>query len=209
MIEAAYAKNGSLIHLKDGKYLASSFDPQKEAEAWWRSSQRLTKYARTLFVLGLGSGFHIEVARREMPDTKIVVIEIDQQLIDLFKANSNELKNTEIICEADWRKLFQHSSISGGVQDKYAVLLHPPSLSVEKEYFANAYKFLLARSVEGLFALLKTRPDLLSELDEAKLADLARTGDAVTIRTLTSSMKTTAYLNENRRIWKVLEDLIA
>lgn len=207
MIEKAQAKNGSLIYLKDGKYLASSFDPQKEAEAWWKSSQRLTKHARTVFVLGLGAGYHIEVLSRELPQVKILVIEPDQELVEIYRAtNSNELA---IICEQDWRSLFQHSSINSGAQDKYAVLLHPPSLSAEKDFFGNAYKFLLARNVEGLFALLKARPDLLAELDEAKLADLARTGDAVSIRTLTNSMKATAYLNENRRIWKVLESLIA
>ncbi len=207
MIETAQAKNGSLIHLKDGKYLASSFDPQKEAEAWYKNSNQRTKYARTVFVLGLGSGYHIRVLTRELPQTKIVVIEPDHELVKSYQAaNSEELV---IVCEQDWRRLFQHSSVSSGVQDKYAALLHPPSLSVEKDYFSNTYKFLLARSVEGLFALLKTRPDLLSELDEVKLADLARSSEAVTIRTLTNAMKSTTYLNENRRIWKVLEDLLA
>ena len=207
MIESATAKNGSLIYLKDGKYLASSFDPQKEAEGWFRNCQRLTKYARTVFVLGLGSGYHIAVLKRELPEAKIVVIESDQELVAAFQsANSVEC---EIICEADWRRLFQHSSVSGGVQNTYAVLLHPPSYNVEKEYFGNAYKFLLARSVEGLFALLKNRPEMLSELDEAKLADLARSTEPVTIRTITKAMKATPYANDTRRLWKVLEELIA
>lgn len=206
MIETAQAKNGSLIHLKDGKYLASSFDPQKEAEAWWVNCLRLTKHARTLFVLGLGSGYHIEVAKREVPNAKIVVIEPDQELIKLYQAtNSSE---SEILCEQDWRRLLQHSSVSNGVQNKYAVLLHPPSLSVEKEYFENAQKFLLARSVEGLFALLKTRPDLLSQLDETKFEDLARSAESVSIRTIMKLMKAKAYADQDRRIWKVLEALL-
>lgn len=207
MIESALAKNGSLIYLKDGKYLASSFDPQKEAEAWYNNCKSRVKYAQTLFVLGLGAGYHIQVLSRELPQAKIVVVEPDQKLVDIYQS-TNSVK-LEIVCEQEWRRLFQYSSVSSGTQDKYAVLLHPPSLNVEKEFFSQAYKYLLARSVEGLFALLKSRPDLLSELDEVKLADLARSGDAVTIRTLSKVMKTTTYLNENRRLWKVLEELIA
>lgn len=207
MIESALAKNGSLIHLKDGKFLASSFDPQKEAEAWWLTCKPRAKCARAVFILGLGSGYHIEVVKRELPEAKIVVIEPDQELVNVYQStNSTEL---EINCEADWRKLFNYSSVSSGVQKTYAVLLHPPSYNVEKEYFGNAYKFLLARSVDGLFALFKSRPDLLSELDEAKLTDLARSTDPVSIRTITKAMKATAYADENRRIWKVLEELIA
>lgn len=207
MIEVNEAKNGSLVFLKNGKYLASSFDPQKEAEAWWKNCERLTKNARTIFVLGLGCGYHIDVIKRENPSAKVIVIECDQDLVDLY--NSKTSKPLEIVIESDWRKLLTNSQVAAGVQDRFAALIHPPSLNVEKDYFANAHKFLLARSVEGLFALLKQRPDLLAELDEAKLADLARSSAPVSIRTLTTLMKSTTYVNENRRLWKVLEELIA
>ena len=207
MIETATAKNGSLIYLKDGKYLASSFDPQKEAEAWWKTCSQRAKYARTVFVLGLGAGYHIQVLKRELAQTKIVVIEPDQELVTIYQStNSEEL---EILCEQDWRRLFNYSPVSSGVQSTYAVLLHPPSYGVETEYFGNAYKFLLGRSMDGLFALLKNRPDLLAELDEAKLADLARSPDPVSIRTITKAMKAKAYADQDRRIWKVLEELLA
>jgi hypothetical protein len=209
MIESAHAKNGSLIYLKDGKFLASSFDPQKEAETWWKNCQKQTKYARTLFVFGLGCGYHIEVLLRQIPETKIIVVEPDQELVSLFQSNPLKSDRFEIVCEQDWRRLFQHSSVGSAVQDKYAVLLHPASFGLESDFFGNAYKFLLARSVEGLFALLKHRPDILSEMDEAKLSDLARSGTPVTIHTLTKTMKSTSFLNDNRRLWKVLEELIA
>lgn len=208
MIESAQAKNGSLIYLKDGKYLASSFDPQKEAEAWWKTCERQAKHARTVFILGLACGYHIEVVQRELPQAKVVVIESDAELIAAYRKDHAET-NFEILHEQEWRRFFQHSSVSGGVQGTYAVLLHTTSYNLNKEFFGNAHKFLLARSVEGLFGLLKNRPDLLSELDETKLADLARSGEPVTIRTIAKTMKTTSYLNENRRLWKVLEELIA
>lgn len=208
MIEVVQAKNGSPVLVKNGKYLASSFDPQKEAETWWSTCHRLAKKCEQVFILGLGSGYHVEVALRELPHASITVIECDANVV-AKNANKFRQGNLKIIHESDWRKLYQNPSIADKVQSSYAVLSHPPSLSVECDFFGNAYKFLLARNVEGLFALLKLRPELLAELDESKLELLARSGDPVSIKTLVKLMKNSTYANPNRRLWKVLEELVA
>lgn len=208
MIEVVQAKNGSAVHVKNGKYLASSFDPQKEAETWWTHCQRLVKHSQTAFVLGLGSGYHVAILSRQISQQTVVVIECDQQLIDL---NAKQFANTnvQVVHVADWRKLYQNEIVQKAVVQNYSVLLHSPSLNAEQEFFANAHKFLLARNVEGLFALLRSRPELLEEIDEIKLADLARSTEPVTIKTLTRLMKPGSYTNPNRRLWKVLEELVS
>lgn len=208
MIEVVQAKNGSPVLIKNGKYLASSFDPQKEAETWWSHCHRLVKHAEGIFVLGLGSGYHIEAIKIHRSDLPLTVIECDKEIVDAIQSRvaSNQV---EILWETDWRRVYQAPGVSEKVRNNYAVLMHPGSYAVEPEYFSNAHKFLLARSVEGLFALLKNRPELFAELDPAKLADLARSGEPVTIKTLSQLMKPTTFADPNRRLWKVLEELVA
>lgn len=208
MIEVVQAKDGRTVFVKNGKFLASSFNPIKESETWWANCEGLTKNAKTIFILGLGCGYHVEVAKKAQPNVKIVVIECDHELIQLWR-HHNPNSDLEIVYESDWRKLFSNSHVNSGIQDRYSVLSHPASLNVEKDYFSNIHRFLLARNVEGLFALLKARPELISDFDDAKLADLARSSDPVSIKTLSKIMKPTTYASENRRLWKVLEELIA
>ena len=85
MFERLVAQSGHTILRRRGKYLASPYDPVKEAESFLRPYQFYCKNKETIIVLGLGCGYHVLKLMQDFPHKKILVFEPDQALVQEFK----------------------------------------------------------------------------------------------------------------------------
>ena len=59
MLEEAQARNSERIAKLNGRILCSSIDPSREARKWVDLHSEISEDCETIFVLGLGCGYHI------------------------------------------------------------------------------------------------------------------------------------------------------
>lgn len=211
---------GHGILKKNGRLLASMMDPVREGMMWADRICANIGKDESIIVLGLGAGYHVLELRRRLPETPILVIEPDAEVEraaqDLVLQNdTNVVENAKVatrpfslVVESDWTKLTGHGVLGDFLGSPYRIAIHPPSRQCEPEYFANVEKLLLARDKTSFLLHLRSRPDLFSLLNEEILASLRDQGEAVSIKTLQKLFSDKAHSSRERRIWKVLEELI-
>ena len=84
------AKNGSRIPVfLSGKTMESRYNPQRDAENLYNS---INKEARFFLVFGIGSGLFIELLSKNLPDAKIIGLELNREDIE-FLSQSDTVKN--------------------------------------------------------------------------------------------------------------------
>ena len=87
MIKHDTSKNNSPIFTWEDRYLCSRVDPQKEAQEWLTSRSEQINSSKYIVVLGLGCGYHILQLINNFPTKKILVIETEKTIINVFKRN--------------------------------------------------------------------------------------------------------------------------
>jgi hypothetical protein len=88
-LELFQLANGMIVPSKEGRLYCSRRDPVKESEKWYQDNERAIQSARQILVLGLGAGFHL---LHFSPEQEIYVLELDQELIDLFLSRELPIK---------------------------------------------------------------------------------------------------------------------
>ncbi len=84
-------ENGMRLPTLDGRFFCSRRDPKREAQSWLQSQRRLISENKTLVVLGLGAGFHIEALQAAVTNP-IHVIELRPELIGHWQIHNSESK---------------------------------------------------------------------------------------------------------------------
>ena len=209
MIHSETSRSGHVILKKDGRLLASSFDPLREAQVWARQAARSPGFeqAETLIVLGLGCGYHVATLAAH-PKAIVVVepnIEIAKATLEIFSFENN----VKVLVEPLARQLLSHREIARALKTPTAVLQHQPSLSCDPAFYESAQAIFLSRDMASFLMHLRGRPELYASLDETVLQKLAATSDPVTIHTLRQLFRREGKMNHERRIWKALEELLA
>ena len=76
-------KNEQLVAFENSKALADFMNPEMEARRWV-DSLKLDSICESICVIGLGSGFHIELLTKKFPDHKIYVVDSRPALLGFF-----------------------------------------------------------------------------------------------------------------------------
>ncbi|MCB0391174.1 MAG: motility associated factor glycosyltransferase family protein [Bdellovibrionales bacterium] len=160
MIKHDTSKNNSPIFTWEDRYLCSRVDPQKEAQEWLTSRSEQINSSKYIVVLGLGCGYHILQLINNFPTKKILVIETEKTIINVFKRNFPiESSAVELLHIDDEESLISNPAIQNTLKNFYVVLLHGPSINIfpKLKLFKN---WLIGRNYESLQWILKTRNQL-------------------------------------------------
>ena len=209
------SRNGHEVLYVDGKATASTIDPLKEATAWVGSTYSLASVGNdeTLVVIGAGSGYHIE-ALRECTNKKIVVIDTCSASIEFVKrrlAQQTQIKYIELKRGTTFSEFYQRNDVVEWVFEPFVLLRHRSSI-VRNSDLSKVEECLVGRSIEAFRAQIEARPAIASALNSGRLKKMAEaklvTKGLVSVRDLTSVWEVSAEPSNERRILRVLEELV-
>lgn len=207
-LEKDVARSGHEVLKKNGRWLASSVDPLREAQQWARQvlKQTGTESPETAIILGLGCGYHVAELAARKPRGSVIVIDCDREIHEKALDFVPSLKSEKIVIEKDWLKLVDSPLVRDAVGGPYRILKHAPSCALEPEFFTHVERLLLGRDKLAFLVLLKARPEILALFDSDLLGEIR--DEAVSIKTLQKIFSARSGANRERRLWKVLEELV-
>jgi len=206
LITIENSRTGLPVLKKDDRFLASSIDPLREAQAWAAKVLTGIDPQESLIVLGLGSGYHVSLLKELSPRSEVIVIENDPEVIAQVLSILPQLHDLAIIRVPDWTKLNENRTFCDAVGGLYRVAPHGPSCQIEKSYYKAVTALLLGRDKLSFLHLVKARPELLGLLNPTSLVEFQ--DDNISIKTLQKLFSPAALTSRERRIWRVLEELI-
>lgn len=203
MIEILEAKSGERVVKLDGRLLASRIDPRAEAQTWLKSRMAFVNKVKTIFVLGLGSGHHIQEIRSHT-DARIVVIEKSQELIETVQPWLLGCVDVVIEHIRESRDLRFCNSVRDAIKQSFIVLKHPPSLAVAQSFYDGCFTQLLGRDWGHLTWQwnLKDLPALESQ------PRVEPKGELLTIYDLAQTELVTNSSERERLLLKALRELV-
>jgi hypothetical protein len=216
MIQTETSRSGHFILKRDGRFLASSFDPVREGHVWAAHAVGTAEAlgCHTFLVLGLGCGYHVSSLSSAMTDAghvdkKILVIEASAEVAKETLAQITFAPNVTVLVEPLARQLLGHAAICEALSDTHVVLPHHASFACDLEFYSFAQSLLLSRDMTSFLLQLRLHPELYAAFDQTELRRLAASNDPVTIQTLRQLFRKDGKLSHERRMWKALEELIA
>lgn len=94
-LEFIISKSGKKTIKKDGILIHSAYDPAKEAENLVKQIP-LERGSKYIFVLlGLGLGYHLEVLKRDFPNSIFIPVELDDDVLVAFLQEKDEFVITK------------------------------------------------------------------------------------------------------------------
>ena len=210
MISIGTARGGQPVIQKNGRWLASSFDPVREAQAWAKKASLGVKHGESIFILGLGSGYHVaELAK--LRSEPFLVFENDELLTEQALEICPEIRERSIIVDGDWTKLLENDTVRDQINGVYHIAKYGPSCQMSPEYFAQVENLLIGRDPLTFLLQLKARPGIWGILDGEKVRSLgsAQSNDPISIKTLQKLFAENANGSKERQMWRVLEELVA
>jgi hypothetical protein len=186
--------------------LASSVDPTREAATWADQVCKAAGAHDMIIVLGLGCGYHVTELLSRRPRSQVIVIESDQQLCDEAFKISPELYDGVVIVQNDWTKLIESQPFRDAVGGIYHIAIHGPTSQLDADYIQSVDALLRGRDKLSFLLLLKARPELVGILDPEAIAKIGL--EPVTIKTVTQLFGAQAAGTRERRLWRVLEELV-
>lgn len=209
------SRSGHDVLFVDGKATASTIDPLKEAIAWVDST-----YAKgsagadeTLVVIGAGSGYHV-AALRECTQQKIVVIDTCTSSLEFLHSrfpNLQEVRFVAVSSGTTFSEFFRRNDVVEWVFEPFTLLRHRSSM-VRNCDLGKVEECLVGRTVEAFRAQLEARPSVASGLNSSRLKKLAETKlntkGLISVRDLTSVWEVSSEPSSERRLLRVLEELV-
>ncbi len=208
------SRNGHEVLYVDGKATASTIDPIKEANAWVASIAIDSIGAdETIIILGAGSGFHLAAIRSRFAN-RIVVIDTCQISIDFVQSRYPEMQNVRFIAVpagTSFADFFKRSDVIEWAMDPFTILRHRSTM-IRNPSLGKIEECLVGRTVEAFRAQLEARPTIASALNGSRLKKLAEvkllTNGLVSVRDLTSVWEVASEASSERRLLRVLEELV-
>lgn len=206
MITIEKSRSGHLVAKKNDRWLASSIDPIREAKSWAMNALKSLQDAETALVLGLGSGYHVRALAEQRPNLSIVALECDQEIEQHAATQLDSLKNIKCLVISGSENYAGSQELQRILHSQFAILPFAPSCQVNTEWALGVSKFLYARDHVSFLAQVRERPEFAALLDPSAIRRLQE--DAISIKTLHQLFAHTQLLNQERRIWKILEELV-
>jgi hypothetical protein len=206
LISIEQARSGHPVLKKHGRFLGSSFDPHKEAASWADRIVNGLGAHDLVIVLGLGCGYHVAELRSRLGAERVVVIENDAEVVSQVLGIFPELVGTQIIVETDWLNLAANDRFRDALANVFRIAIHGPSCQIEPDFFRSVERLLIGRDKVSFLLQLKARPDIWAVLDPQKIASMP--DEVISIKTLQGIFSASGAASRERRIWRVLEELV-
>lgn len=213
MISVENARGGQPVLKKDGRWLASSFDPVKEGAAWAKQAVQLLSPGDCLFIFGLGSGYHVAELAKVLSRDRYLVIENDPEIARVVFDLLPEIDESRVIVESEWTKLVSIDRFRDLLAGVYRFAKYGPSCQMSPKFYEMTENLLIGRDRLSFLLQLKARPNIWSLLDPEKVAAFGALtgagGELVSIKTLQKLFCEKSNHHRDRQIWRVLEELVA
>ncbi|MES2856059.1 MAG: hypothetical protein V4692_09355 [Bdellovibrionota bacterium] len=207
-IAAELSRSGDPVLRIDGRLLASSIDPVREATTWSKNASAKVKSGATVCIVGAGCGYHLREFKKSNPSVRFVVIERSREVADWGLAQFSDLAAETFLVgenpgESALGTLEEWSERLFAVG---AVLVHGPTAQLHPEWTQTVSRFVLARDRTMFLNQMRARPELLAIVDPAKIETMQ--DRLVSIKTVSELFKLDPSDSQERRVWRVLEELI-
>lgn len=206
MISIEVAKSGHKVLRANGRLLSSVFDPIKEASSWVDGVVRSADARETIVVLGAGSGYHIVELAHRRPGQPILVVDCDDKIVEAARSICKELNSLSIVCEPDITKLTQHGLVADCLGGFFRTFTHGASAQIYPDYYRGVEALFLGRDLKSFLIQLKARPELHALLNSEAITRLEN--ETVSIKTIQKLFTPEADRSMERRMWRVLEELV-
>lgn len=207
------ARSGADVLLVDGLATASLVDPQREGAQWaesFRARLKQTRTSETVVVIGAGSGYHLSALKELMVSMKLqgalVAIDTCAHAIEFAKARNTDFEVLFANSNLGLESFFADEHFASLMRQSTTVLRHRPSLN-RQEALRLVESWILGRTPEAFAAHLKMRPEIAAGLNPARAAKLAE-GSLLSVRDLSKTWDISSELKEDRRLFRVLEELV-
>ncbi len=212
VLEIVNSRKGHPVVVQDGRYLASSIDPVRESEQWLNRIMPELKRSEgrgSIIVLGLGSGYQAKVLSEIMGAHSLLVIEPNAELINAVRSIHPELLNVAI-ASGEVSELIENPAFRDFACSRFTLLKNQISTQIHSVYFTSVQGLLNGRERLGFLMQLKMRPELHAIL-EANLIEPVLASDQVelvSVKTLQKIFSSQSHVTRERRMWKLLEELV-
>jgi hypothetical protein len=208
------ARNGQPIFKIDGRSIVSGFDPMKEARGWAENALKEIGDRETVIILGAGCGYHIVALRELRPALNILTIEASEEVASFARerlsanAEVDPRMYGEILVASRPIELTESLLLRDFMSCRYAVVTHAGLASIRAEWTRDMATFLTGRDFLSFLLQLRMRPELHALFDEEKIARLRAEPGPISILTIRNLFTSQAQSSRERRLWRVLEELI-
>lgn len=207
MIVVETSRTGAPIMKVDGRALASAVDPLREAASWAKSVEATLAPGTAAIVIGVGCGYHVAALKVLCPRSQVVAIESSTEVAaKALEFNPGALKPGDVIVENDRLKLTEHANIRDAIGGVFVPVIHGPTAQLRPEWSSQMSAFLMARDKLSFLLQLRMRPDLFALLDPKKIEAIGN--EPISIKTLQKLFKDSVASSHERRLWRVLEELV-
>lgn len=200
------ARDGRPIFMFDGVHMASTFAPGDEAARWADVCRPRIAAAETVFVLGLGCGYHAMALAAEHPARKIVVIEKQPEIADWFSRRHAAPQNLRIFRVENPHLNSSYRGFVAELTAPYVYLENPYAVRIDGEYYETVRGVLAARRIDAIRRHGEWRPE-----QSALIQALERTAPGekeLNIKDVLPVLEEGAEVTASEKIWLALGELI-
>ena len=202
------ARNGEAVFTVDGRSIVSTFDPSKEAHAWAVKALEQIADRNCAIIIGAACGYHIKALKNLRSDLQILTIEASEAIASGVLDIHPQINASEILIASTPMELTDSLKFRDFIIGRFAILTHPAQALMRESWTAELTRFLTGRDSLAFLLQLRMRPELYALFDEEKIAALAGQQAPISILTIRNLFKPDAKASRERRIWRVLEELI-
>lgn len=204
MIEIIKSPAGHPVIIQDGIYLGSKINPLKQAEQWLKGQHSKIENFELIFVLGLGSGYHIEKMMESYPDKTIIVIESSTQIAKHVSSYLNHLANDRyLIIENTPDQSMKNKTIFSYMNFIYSVVIYQPSWRCDPLFYQSWWDFLIGRNVDSF-----KKNILIHNLETANWDINFKNNHILSIKDLINFIKKNETPSNSSMVWEIIGEVI-
>ena len=208
------AKNGSEVLLVDGLSTASLVNPEREGDLWADSQTaalKMTSPSEPVVVMGIGSGFHLTALKSKLQAAghtgAIVAIDTCQPSIEFAKSRVIGVNYVLAQLDPGADHFVARSDISSWILQPFTLLRHKTTYVRNGASLRQIEAWVLGRTPEAFSAQLKLRPQIAAGLNAERARKIAECS-LVSIRDLSKVWDISSELKTDRRLFRILEELV-
>lgn len=193
---------------------ASLVNPEREADQWADAQMKRVLAGRpmeTIAVIGVGSGFHIRSLQNKIAESglkcSIVAIDTCAESIQFASQRTSNVVFVHANLENGIDSFVGREEVSPWLAQTFTLLKHKPTIARVGLPLRTLETWLVGRSPEAFSAQLKLRPQIAAALNPSRAKRIAET-PLVSIRDLSKMWDISSELKVDRRLFRVLEELV-
>ena len=210
------SRTGAEVLIVGNLATASLVNPEREAMQW--ADQQVRRIAsigvgETVVVIGIASAFHIRALREKISTRdrgfvgRIVAIDTCADSVAFANARHSGFDFVHVDLAVGVDAFLARPEISSWIMQPYTLLKHKPTMSRVGVSLRTLESWILGRTPETFLAHLRLRPEIAAGLHPARSQRIADVS-LLSIRDLSKMWDISAELKTDRRIFRVLEELV-